>query len=71
MGKEIYLWITVLTPALFETRNAEVDVYGNLAWYGDTEMTLRQGLCLELEGQPLAVRPVENICFCWPKFLYL
>lgn len=71
MGNKIYLWITMLTPALFETRTAAVDVYGNPAWYGDIEMTVRQGLCLVLEGQPLAVRPVESISFCWPKFLYL
>lgn len=41
MGNKIYLWITMLTPALFETRTAEVDVYGNPAQYGDIEMTLR------------------------------
>lgn len=71
IGKMIYLWITTLSPALFETRTAEIDVYGTPAWDCDMEMTLRQELCLVLEGQTLAVRSVESICFFWPKFLYV
>lgn len=71
MGKKSSHWITMLTPALFESRVAEVDVYGTSAGYGDKEMTLGQGLCLVLEAQPLAVRLMQSICFSWPKFLYL
>lgn len=37
MGKMTYLWVPILSPALFETGIVETDVYGNPAWYSDKE----------------------------------
>lgn len=33
MGKMTYLWVTMLTTELLETRIIKIDVYGNPVWY--------------------------------------
>lgn len=37
MGKTAYLWLTMPTPAVFETRIVEIDVSGALAWYSQRD----------------------------------
>lgn len=37
MGKMAYLRVTLLTPALFETRIVEINVCGDPVWYSDKE----------------------------------
>lgn len=72
MGNTAYLWVTMPTPALFETRIVEIDVYGDLAWYSDRTNDLKSRTVLSsCEEKQLAVMPVKSFCFSGPKFLRL
>lgn len=72
MGNTAYLWVTVPTPALFETRIVDIDVYGDLAWYSDRTNDFKPRAVLSsCEDKQLAVMPVKSFCFSGPQFLHL